>query len=319
MVGLEIDDEALMLLVLPVGLETDDDLMLVEVLHDGGERTLLMLWGLEMGERITLRGLVSGGDPTVLEPAGLQVAEFLLWTWLWARAGPAALCWLTRLLMVEQANGPPKQVGLVVDETRLLLPPGLEMELGVWGLQDRDKPKTADPAGVPDEQQSPGVELGCFGNPVEGDFNLGLPADAAHWLSSRQGRPQTPAGYIFPGLQWPPCWPKPPKSVASLAAFIYKPMDSATVLDSSLESIISGFLPWRELLKRGRTKGWCWFWVSLRVGCCSGFFFSSLLLLLSLLSAVLLLGEQLTLTMSIRTSLLLFRFRLSASSAPLQQ
>lgn len=42
-VGLEIDNEALMLLVLPVGLETDDDLMLVEVLHDGGESTLLML------------------------------------------------------------------------------------------------------------------------------------------------------------------------------------------------------------------------------------------------------------------------------------
>lgn len=60
----------------PVGLETDD-LILQVVLQDGGDLTLLILWGLDMGDLMTLSGLVSGGEPTVLDSTGLHVAEFL--------------------------------------------------------------------------------------------------------------------------------------------------------------------------------------------------------------------------------------------------
>lgn len=110
----------------PVGLETDD-LMLQVVLQDGGDLTLLILWGLDMGDLMTLSGLVSGGEPTVLDSTGLHVAEFL--RLMLARVA-AQDVWLTGLLTDEHI-GPKHVGGLVVDDTILLLPPGLEMELEV--------------------------------------------------------------------------------------------------------------------------------------------------------------------------------------------
>lgn len=207
----------------PVGLDTDD-LMLQVVLQDGGDLTLLILRGLDKGDLMTLSGLVRGGEPTVLDSTGLHVAEFL--RLMLARAAAQGV-WLTGLQADEHTS--PKHVGgLVVDDTMLLLPPGLEMALDVWGLQDRDEANIeAELTGVP-VVRSLGVVLGCW-NP--NGFNLGLFVDP-HWASSR-ARPHT--AYIFPGLLLPPCWLK--AKSASLAAFIYRPIDSATVLDSSLESI----------------------------------------------------------------------------------
>lgn len=109
----------------PVGLETDD-LMLHVVLQDGGDRTLLMLCGLDMGDLMTLSGLVSGGEPTVLDSTGLHVTEFLL---LMLARVAAHKVWFPGLLTDEHSG--PKHVGLVVDDTMLLLPPGLEMQLDV--------------------------------------------------------------------------------------------------------------------------------------------------------------------------------------------
>lgn len=207
----------------PVGLETDD-LMLQVVLQDGGDLTLLILWGLDMGDLMTLSGLVRGGEPTVLDSTGLHVAEFLR---LMLAKVAAQDVWLTGLL-TDEHTGPKHVGGLVVDDTILLLPPGLEIELEVWGLQDRDETSIeAELTGVP-AVQSLGVVLGCW---KPNGFNLGLFVEP-HWVSSRD-RPHT--GYIFPGLVLPPCWLK--AKSASLAAFIYRPIDSATVLESSLESI----------------------------------------------------------------------------------
>lgn len=115
-----------------VGLETDD-LILQVVLQDGGDRTLLMLCGLDMGDLMTLSGLVSGGEPTVLDSTGLHVAEFLR---LMLARVVAQGVWLTGLL-TDEHTGPKHVGGLVVDDTMLL--PGLEIELEVWGLQDRDE------------------------------------------------------------------------------------------------------------------------------------------------------------------------------------
>lgn len=67
-----LDPEGLKLPPLPVGLDTDD---LMLVLQDSGVLTLPMLWGLEMGDFMTLKGLDSGGVPIVLDSAGLQVLE----------------------------------------------------------------------------------------------------------------------------------------------------------------------------------------------------------------------------------------------------
>lgn len=88
-----------------------------------------------MGDLMTLSGLVSGGEPTVLDSTGLHVAEFL--RLMLARVA-AQDVWLTGLL-ADEPTGPKHEGGLVVDDTILLLPPGLEMELQVWGLQDRDE------------------------------------------------------------------------------------------------------------------------------------------------------------------------------------
>lgn len=74
--GLEMD--GLMLQVLPpfvVGLEMDD---LMLVLQESGDLTLPILRGLETGDFITLSGLASGGDPTMLDFTGLQVLR-LVW------------------------------------------------------------------------------------------------------------------------------------------------------------------------------------------------------------------------------------------------
>lgn len=140
----------------PVGLETDD-LMLHVVLQDGGDLTLLILWGLDMGDLMTLSGLVSGGEPTVVDSTGLHVAEFL--RLMLARVAAHDI-WLTGLLTDEHA-GPKHVGGLVVDDTMLLLPPGLEMELEVWGLQDRDEASiVAELTGVP-VVHSLGVVLDC--------------------------------------------------------------------------------------------------------------------------------------------------------------
>lgn len=109
----------------PVGLETDD-LMLDAALQDGGDLTLLILCGLDMGDLMTLSGLVSGGEPTVLDSTGLHVTEFLH---LMLAKAAAHKVWLPGLLTDEHSG--PKHVGLVVDETMLLLPPGLEMQLEV--------------------------------------------------------------------------------------------------------------------------------------------------------------------------------------------
>lgn len=117
----------------PVGLETDDRMLQV-VLQDGGDLTLPKLCGLDMGDLMTLSGLVSGGEPTVLDSTGLHVAEFL--RLMLARVA-AQVVWPAGLLAVEPP-GPKHEGGLVVDDTMLLLPPGLEMELQVWGLQDTD-------------------------------------------------------------------------------------------------------------------------------------------------------------------------------------
>lgn len=77
MEGLTVLQLLVMLVQLPpVGLETDD-LMLQVVLQDGGDLTLPILWGLDIGDRMTLSGLVSGGEPTVLDSTGLHVTEFL--------------------------------------------------------------------------------------------------------------------------------------------------------------------------------------------------------------------------------------------------
>lgn len=139
----------------PVGLETDD-LMLHVVLQDGGDLTLLMLCGLDMGDLITLSGLVSGGDPTVLDSTGLHVTEFLH---LMLAKVAAHNVWLPGLLTDEHSG--PKHVGLVVDDTMLLLPPGLEMQLDVCGLQDReDASIEAEPVEVP-VMHSLGVAPGC--------------------------------------------------------------------------------------------------------------------------------------------------------------
>lgn len=72
---------AVTLPLLPVGLETDDLILQVLLLpppQGGGDLTLPMLWGLDMGDFMTLSGLVSGGEPTVvLDSTGLHVMEFL--------------------------------------------------------------------------------------------------------------------------------------------------------------------------------------------------------------------------------------------------
>lgn len=150
----------------PVGLDTDD-LMLQVVLQDGGDLTLLILCGLDMGDLMTLSGLVSGGEPTVLDSTGLHVAEFLR---LMLASVGTQFVWLTGLL-TDEHTGPKHVGGLVVDDTILLLPPGLEMELEVWGLQDRDEASIeAELTGVP-ELHSLGVVLGCW--KLNG-FNLGL-------------------------------------------------------------------------------------------------------------------------------------------------
>lgn len=117
----------------PVGLETDDRMLQV-VLQDGGDLTLPKLCGLDMGDLMTLSGLVSGGEPTVLDSTGLHVAEFL--RLMLARVA-AQVVWPAGLL-ANEPPGPKHKGGLVVDDTMLLLPPGLEMELQVWGLQDTD-------------------------------------------------------------------------------------------------------------------------------------------------------------------------------------
>lgn len=129
--GLEMEGRAALQLLAaaqppPVGLETED-LMLQVVLQDGGDLTLLMLCGLDMGERMTLSGLVSGGEPTVLDSTGLHVAEFLR---LMLASVAAQDVWLTGLL-TDEHMGPKQAGGLVVEDTMLLLPPGLEMELEV--------------------------------------------------------------------------------------------------------------------------------------------------------------------------------------------
>lgn len=95
-----------------------------------------------------------------------------------------------------------------MDDTILLLPPGLDMELDVWGLQDTEE-ASIEPelTGVP----AVGVILGCW---KPNGFNLGLFVDPLRF-SSRE-RPHT--GNIFPGLVVPPCWLK--AKSASLAAFI---------------------------------------------------------------------------------------------------
>lgn len=150
----------------PVGLETDDRMLQV-VLQDGGDLTLLILWGLEMGDLMTLSGLVSGGEPTVLDSTGLHVAEFLC---LMLASAGAQDVWLTGLLTDEHI-GPKHVGGLVVDDTILLLPPGLEMELEVWGLQDKEEANiVAELTGVP-AVRSLGVVLGCW---KPNGFNLGL-------------------------------------------------------------------------------------------------------------------------------------------------
>lgn len=177
-----------------------------------------------MGDLMTLSGLVSGGEPTVEDSAGLHVTEFL--RLMLARVA-AHEVWLTGLL-TDEHSGPKHACGLVVDDTILLLPPGLEMELEVCGLQDREEASMdAELTGVP-EVHSLGVLLGCW--KLNG-FRLGLFVGPP-WFSSR-GRPHT--GYSFPGLLLPPCWLN--AKSASLAAFMYRPIDSATVLESSLESI----------------------------------------------------------------------------------
>lgn len=229
--GLEMEGLVVLLLVAvlmqlpPVGLETDD-LMLQVALQDGGDLTLLILCGLDMGDLMTLRGLVRGGEPTVLDSTGLHVAEFLC---LMLAIVGTHDAWPTGLL-TDEHTGPKHIGGLVVDVTMLLLPPGLEMELEVWGLQDIDEASMAAEltgVSVSVAVHSLGVAPGCW--KLNG-FNLGLFVDP-HFSS--KGRPHT--GYIFPGLVLPPCWLK--GKSASLAAFIYSPMDSATVLESSLESI----------------------------------------------------------------------------------
>lgn len=177
-----------------------------------------------MGDLMTLSGLVSGGEPTVLDSTGLHVTEFL--RLMLARVA-AHEVWLTGLL-TDEHRGAKHVGGLVVDDTILLLPPGLEMALEVWGLQEREEASIdAELTGVP-AVHSLGVALGCW---KPNGFNLGLFV-GPHWFSSK-GRPH--AGYSFPGLVLAPCWLK--AKSASLAAFIYRPIDSATVLESSLESI----------------------------------------------------------------------------------
>lgn len=177
-----------------------------------------------MGDLMTLSGLVRGGEPTVLDSAGLHVTEF--WRLTLARVA-AHEVWLTGLL-TDEHSGPKHAGGLVVDDTILLLPPGLEMELEVCGLQDREEASMdAEFTGVP-EVHSLGVLLGCW--KLNG-FRLGLFVGSP-WCSS-MARPHT--GYSFPGLLLPPCWLN--AKSASLAAFMYRPIDSATVLESSLESI----------------------------------------------------------------------------------
>lgn len=102
-------------------------------------------------------------------------------------------------------------------------------------------------------------------------------------------------GYSFLGLPWHPaggpCWPK--ANSASLAAFIYKPIDSATVLESSLES--SSLRPWTELLYTGKLS--CWSELSWCIGI-SAFFPP-----LSLQFGAGTLDALLAFTMSNRTSL----------------
>lgn len=174
-----------------------------------------------MGDFMMFIGLVSGGEPTVLDSTGLHVAEFLrlIWAALWAQD-----VWLAGLL-TDEHGGPKHAGGLVVEDTMLLLPPGLDIELEVCGLQDTDEPsRLPELRGVP----VVGVVPGCW---KLNAFNLGLFVEPL-WFSSRE-RPHTEN--IFPGLALPPCWLK--AKSASLAAFIYSPIDSATVLESSLESI----------------------------------------------------------------------------------
>lgn len=120
-----------------------------------------------MGDLMILRGLVSGGEPTVVDSTGLHVAEFL--RLMLARVA-AQDVWLAGLL-TEEHTGPKHVGGLVVDDTILLLPPGLEMELEVWGLQDRDEASIdAELTGVP-VVHSLGVVLDCW---KLNCFNLGL-------------------------------------------------------------------------------------------------------------------------------------------------
>lgn len=177
-----------------------------------------------MGDLMILSGLVSGGEPTVLDSTGLHVAEFLR---LILGKVEAQDVWLMGLL-TEEHIGPKHIGGLVVDDTILLLPPGLEMELGVWGLQEIDGTRTEAELTVVPTVHSLGVVLQCW---KPNGFNLKFFVKPL-WASSSE-RPHTE--YIFPGLALPPCWLK--AKSASLAAFMYRPMDSATVLDSSLESI----------------------------------------------------------------------------------
>lgn len=180
----------------PVGLETDD-LMLKVVLQDGGDLTLLILWGLDIGDLMTLSGLVSGGEPTVLDSTGLHVAEFL--RLMFARL-VAHDVWLTGLL-TDEHTGPKHAGGLVVDDTILLLPPGLEMELEFWGLQERDETSIEAELTTVPAVHSLVVVLDCW---KPNGFNLVLFLEPLR-VSSKE-RPHT--GYILPGLPLPPCWLK---------------------------------------------------------------------------------------------------------------
>lgn len=185
MVGLETEGLTVLLLLvvlvqLPPGLETED-LMLHVVLQDGGDLTLLILCGLDMGDFMILRGLASSGEPTVLDSTGLHVAEFL--RLMLARVA-AHKVWLAGLL-TDEHSGPKHVEGLVVDDT-MLLPPGLEMQLEDLGLQDREEASIdAELTGVP-VLHSLGVRLVCWNAT---GFNLGLFVEP-HWFSSR-GCPQT--------------------------------------------------------------------------------------------------------------------------------
>lgn len=123
----------------------------------------------------------------------------------------------------------------------MLFPLGLEMLLDSSAGLGRTVDKVEGVGTVP-TPHSPRLPFGNWdmvGNDAGGAFMLGLLVVPDGLFSI----PLPHKGYSFPGLPWHragcPCWPK--ANSASLAAFIYKPIDSATVLESSLES--SGLRP----------------------------------------------------------------------------